>query len=102
MAAPNGLKVHQVMPARLACVDRFCTRLRRALDRAGWKHRLFAIELVVRELLNNAVIHGSREDPRLRVKCNLTIAGGSLIVRDAVDLAALDPGSFRPGHCHCS
>ena len=56
------------MPSVLKEVDAVCLRLRGFL-RARWSApNTFRIELVARECLNNAVLHGNRSDPSRKVR----------------------------------
>jgi serine/threonine-protein kinase RsbW len=74
------VQLHGVFPADLARVDEFCSVLRSRMAGAGWEHELFTTELVLREILNNAVIHGSRSDPECRVCCAVQIQSDTLSI----------------------
>ena len=67
-------------------VDRVCCALRTRIAAAGYDYALFKIELILRELLNNAVIHGCRNDASRFVRLDLGIRDGTL------DVEVLDDG----------
>jgi serine/threonine-protein kinase RsbW len=48
-----------------------CARARSWLEENGLEKDWFAVAMLLRESLNNAVIHGSRNDPALSVNCEL-------------------------------
>lgn len=51
------------MPSKLEEVDAACLQLREFCRTQGWEESAFGIELVVRECLNNAILHGNGRDP---------------------------------------
>jgi serine/threonine-protein kinase RsbW len=72
-------EIREEIPARLEDSEEFCLRLRRwlsALNLSG----SFAIELLVREALNNAILHGCESDPAKRVTCTLRVRGSRLTI----------------------
>lgn len=73
-------EMHAVLPATLRATDEFIAEFQkrslRLLDQPG----RFAAELLVREALTNAVVHGSRTDPARQVCCTLRIKGCRLLV----------------------
>lgn len=62
-------------PAILENVDQICAAAEIALNpyHLSQKDR-FAIALLMREALNNAVIHGCKKDPTLTISCRLWIS----------------------------
>jgi len=56
-----------------AAVEPLCLDLAQLLQQHGLTHHLFGIELVARELLNNAIFHGNRRSPDKRVDFGLRI-----------------------------
>jgi serine/threonine-protein kinase RsbW len=75
------------LPATLEAAEKFLAEFRHR-----WKCRLkradrFAVELLLREALANAVKHGSNSDPDKTVRCVLRLRGRSLTiaVRDEGD-----------------
>jgi serine/threonine-protein kinase RsbW len=61
------------IPAELARVDAICQDAQSMLADHGLSDRGFAVELLLREFANNAIIHGSRLDPQLRVFVTMAI-----------------------------
>ncbi|MDR3557506.1 MAG: ATP-binding protein [Syntrophobacteraceae bacterium] len=59
------------MPSTLAAVDESCLGVKTWLQDNGLENDWFAVLLLLRESLNNAVIHGNRNDPVLDVDCEL-------------------------------
>ena len=59
------------LPSRLAEVEAFCHELRALCRRESLSSRAFAVELVAREALNNAVLHGNAGDEKKRVTFEL-------------------------------
>jgi anti-anti-sigma factor len=67
------------MPATLGAAEESLADFLRespALDRAN----RFAVELLMREVLTNAVVHGCRTDPEKQVRCRLRIKSGRLLI----------------------
>lgn len=64
-------------PATPAAVDRFCAELRRTVLPELPENERFAVELLAREALMNAVAHGAKYDPRFEITCEIeTLDGG--------------------------
>jgi anti-sigma regulatory factor (Ser/Thr protein kinase) len=72
--------MRMALPATLQAVEEFFVEFRRRsralMDRAN----CFAAELLVREALTNAVMHGCGADPNRRVRCSLRLKGRSLLI----------------------
>lgn len=68
------------IPATLDDIEKFCLELRiwRAAHCGMACH--FATELLVREGLTNAVMHGCGQDARMRVSCILRAKRGRLVI----------------------
>lgn len=49
----------RVLPSDLSAVDDFCHEAREMLCRTGLSSQIFPLEMLLRESLNNAVIHGN-------------------------------------------
>ena len=67
----RGLKYQ--LPSDPAAVEPLCLELAALFNRHGLSGRLFAVELVAREMLNNAILHGNRQSPNKQVGFCLTI-----------------------------
>lgn len=66
-------EMRAVLPASLAAVEEFFLAFRRyATGRLPHPH-CFLAELLAREALNNAVIHGCKANPGKRVRCRLRL-----------------------------
>jgi serine/threonine-protein kinase RsbW len=69
----------RAMPATLGAAEEFLADFLRespVLDRAN----RFAVELLMREVLTNAVVHGCRTDPDKQIRCCLRIKSGRLLI----------------------
>lgn len=55
-------KMAVAFSARLENVDRFCREVKQMMDEEGLGAYHFKVQLLAREALNNAVIHGCRND----------------------------------------
>jgi len=73
-------EMRMVLPATLQAAEEFFMDFRRRsqalLDRAN----SFAAELLVREALTNAVVHGCHTDPSKQVRCSLRVKGRRLLI----------------------
>jgi anti-sigma regulatory factor (Ser/Thr protein kinase) len=65
--------MHRSIPSRLAEVDRVCREARELLEAHGLADRSFAVELVTRECLCNAIVHGGRGCAEARVTLELRV-----------------------------
>ena len=59
------------MVSTQAAIEESCARARSWLQENGLVEDWFAVSLLLRESLNNAVMHGNRSDPALYVDCEL-------------------------------
>ena len=83
--------LRRVIPSRLAAVDSVCREVRELIDRLGLVGNGFAVELLARESLNNAVIHGNRRDPGRKAVLELRLG------REWIRLQVSDQGrGFSP------
>jgi len=72
-------------PGTLKNVERVCSAVGLVLDQNALnKKDRFAVELLVREAVNNAFMHGCRENERLSFTCGMTISDEqvSIVVSD--------------------
>jgi len=53
--------------SELAQVEPVCREVRELLRKGGLSRHEFAVDLLLREFLNNAIVHGNRQDPAKRV-----------------------------------
>jgi serine/threonine-protein kinase RsbW len=90
MTPADGLRsisLHREIPSRLVEVDVLCREIRSLLMGKGLAEVSFPVELLAREFLNNAVIHGNRGDASKKVALNLRIK------RKWISLRISDEGS---------
>ena len=65
--------VHRRLPPTLKAVDTLCAELRQGLLSVVPKQERFAIELLLREALTNAVVHGAKGEPSGEVECQIKL-----------------------------
>jgi anti-sigma regulatory factor (Ser/Thr protein kinase) len=72
------------LPPTLEAVEAFCTECRRRLGAAATSRECFIAELLLREVLTNAVAHGARSNPGAPVFCAVRLDRSriTLVVRD--------------------
>ena len=99
-----SMKTRTVLPATLDAVDRLCGELRGGLFASLPCAERFPVELLLREALTNAVVHGLKGGPQGEVHCEMVIfsAGVTIHVCDAGEgfdwCRALSP-RLRWGRC---
>jgi serine/threonine-protein kinase RsbW len=72
-------------PATLQYVELVCSAVAQSAANFPLKAQdRFAIDLLTREALNNAVIHGCHQDPRLSFSCHLIISAQEVVI-DVLD-----------------
>ncbi len=73
-------ELRTALPATLGAIEDFFVEFRRRsrlmLDRVN----CFAAELLLREALTNAVVHGCNADPAKQVRCFLRLRGRTLLI----------------------
>jgi serine/threonine-protein kinase RsbW len=78
-------------PATLLNVGRVCSAVNRILIKYPMhKKDRFATELLLREALNNAVLHGCKSDPLLSFFCGLTITDQEVNIEISDEGAGFD------------
>jgi anti-sigma regulatory factor (Ser/Thr protein kinase) len=73
-------EMRRALPASLQAVEDFFVDFRRGGQALRDRGSRFAAELLVREALTNAVVHGCHTDPRKQVRCFLRLSGGRLLI----------------------
>ncbi len=68
---PEQAGLQRVIRSRLEEVDALCLDLRVHCQEHGWAAMSFPLELVLRECLNNAILHGNRSDPAKSVTVSM-------------------------------
>lgn len=75
-----GYELRTTLAAAPSAVEEFFIDFRRHVERHLARTQRFAAELLVREALNNAVVHGCRSDPRNYFRCALRLGAGRLTI----------------------
>lgn len=96
-ARTGNKKVEISFSAILSEVDRACSDVNRLLEANGLNEQQFAVQLMMREMLNNAVLHGSGGDASKTVRCNVDISDGSILIEIADEGKGFDwRGKYPP------
>jgi serine/threonine-protein kinase RsbW len=66
--------MRQTLAATLEAVEPFVLEFRRLAESILNASDRFAAELLLRELLTNAILHGSHDDPRRHVRCAVRLS----------------------------
>jgi serine/threonine-protein kinase RsbW len=90
------LRLAREIPARLELVDAVCREIRQTLSDHGLETAVFGAELVARECLNNAVLHGSGSDPAKQVRLRLFRKGEWICLRVTDQGPGFDWQKARP------
>jgi serine/threonine-protein kinase RsbW len=80
-------KITAVFSAALANVDILCSEIKRMLEASRLSGYLFSIQLIIREAVNNAIIHGSGNNPEMKIKVAFHIKN------NAICISVLDQGA---------
>ncbi len=83
---PGHLSLHREIPSRLREVDGVCREICFLLKDHGLEGACFSADLLARESLNNAILHGHQRDKRKKVKFDLRVG------RRWISLRVLDEG----------
>ncbi|MBN2644461.1 MAG: ATP-binding protein [Desulfuromonadaceae bacterium] len=81
MTGAGANRLQLTLPSQLEAVDGVCAAATAGLKERGLDGLCFAVELVMRELLNNAILHGNRLQANKTVGLNLAIGRRWLKVR---------------------
>jgi serine/threonine-protein kinase RsbW len=79
-AALVDCEMRTAIPASLEAVEEFFLEFRQRSHAVLDRVNCFAAELLVREALTNAVIHGCHADPARRVRCFLRVKARRLLI----------------------
>lgn len=87
MTRPDGAccEMRTTLPATLQGIEEFFVEFRYRSNSMPDPSMLFAAELLVREALTNAVVHGSHADPAKHVRCCLRLKNRRLLIAVADD-----------------
>lgn len=83
----NPICFRQQIPSRMADVDSLCLRIRELLQQNGLSEVRFLVELLARECLNNARIHGNQHQADKSIEFSLRIG------REWIRLQIADEGT---------
>lgn len=87
---PPSFEMRAVLPATLDAIEPFFVEFRsRHRDRCS-RADIYAAELLLREALTNAVVHGCRQDPTRLVRCTVRSAKGRVTIVVADDGPGFD------------
>ena len=73
--------IGRAIPSELTAVDGVCRDVRALLEEHDAADRCFAAELLLREFLNNAILHGNRSDARKLVRMTATVGRKWIVIR---------------------
>ncbi len=86
----SGCELRAELPATLQASEALCLKFREwSRDRVS-RSGGFIAELLVREALVNAVVHGCGTDPERRIQCVLRLKGDRLLITIADDGSGFD------------
>jgi serine/threonine-protein kinase RsbW len=88
-------EMRTTLPATLDAIEEFFVEFRRRSQAMMGRSNCFAAELLVREALTNAVVHGCGTDPGKQVRCCLRLRGSRLFISVADDGEGFDWRSAR-------
>jgi serine/threonine-protein kinase RsbW len=83
------------MPSQIGEVSAACRQARDMLDKHQLPHCVFNVELVLRECLNNAILHGNLQDPAKTTTLKMTIGRKWICLRVADEGAGFDWRKLR-------
>ena len=72
-AARADCELRTALPATLEAIEKFCVEFRQRCQDLRDRAACFATELLVREALTNAVVHGCSADPGKQVRCAMRL-----------------------------
>jgi anti-sigma regulatory factor (Ser/Thr protein kinase) len=78
-------EMRMALPATFEAIEEFFTEFRRKGGALLGRVNCFTAELLLREALTNAVLHGCHGDPRKQVRCVARMKGGRLLIVVADD-----------------
>ncbi len=100
-SAPADCEMRVTLPATLEAVEGFFVEFQRRSQALPDPSICFAAELLVREALTNAVLHGSGADPGKQVRCLLRLKGRRLLIAVSDDGAGFDWRAARNKPAGC-
>jgi anti-sigma regulatory factor (Ser/Thr protein kinase) len=98
-------QLRRTLPATLNAVEEFCAEFRGICSSLPQRSHRFAAELLLREAMTNAVVHGCRSDPSRRLVCAVRLKPRRLIIAVQDDGDGFDWRAAlgrQAGTCSCS
>ena len=82
MTSPNFVQceIRADLPATLEAAEAFVAEFRQRREFHLEQGQSFAVELLLREALTNAVHHGCHHDPAMQVHCSLRLRGSRALI----------------------
>ncbi len=71
------------IPSRLPAIEPLCEQIRRVLENRGLMHMQFVVEILARECLNNAILHGNQGLANSVVRFEMRIGQRTICLRVA-------------------
>jgi len=93
----NGFQAK--LAAAMANIDYACRCLERFLEKSGLQELKFEMVLGAREILNNAVIHGSSRNPELNIEFSVSIQGSAIVMEVIDEGAGFDFTAYATAEC---
>ena len=90
----GGWELRSFVPASLDAAEAFIARFRGYFDRHGPPGYEFAAELLLRETLTNAIVHGCGLDPAREVLCAVRLDARRLLIAVSDDGGGFDWRTF--------
>ena len=86
----GGSQLRKTLPATLTALEDFCEEFRTVVELLGQRSYRFVAELLLREALTNAVVHGCRNDPSRHIVCVVRLRARRLTIAVQDDGAGFD------------
>ena len=78
MKSERAIKVN--MKATFKAIDSFCKKAEKLLRKNNLDDYIFPVQMLLREALTNAVVHGCRKKPGLMIKSTIIIFENEIII----------------------
>lgn len=90
-ARSRSILVVRDLPSEPVEVDAFCREVRKILTEIGLSDDVFPVEMLLRESLNNALIHGNCRDCEKLVRAEVRIGRKWIVLKVADEGAGFSP-----------
>ena len=77
----NIIQKEWVIMADLDQVNQICLEMAGWMEELGIKEHIFPVQILAREALNNAVIHGNNKDQYKKISCNLSLDSDDIRIK---------------------